>query len=163
MTEPNAPSPRLSLRRPAALIATGFGAGLLPKAPGTWGSLVALPLAWLVHEAAGTVGGVVAVAIVVVVGLWATGAVLNGPDDDPGHVVVDEIAGQWLTLLAVPADPVLYAIGFVLFRIADIAKPWPVCLADRQVKGALGVMLDDLLAAVYAGGALYLIAETWRT
>ena len=69
---------------------------------------------------------------------------------DPGEVVIDEVAGQWLTLLAVPPDPILYAAGFVLFRIFDIFKPWPVGWADRELGGGLGVMVDDLLAGLYA-------------
>jgi len=78
--------------------------------------------------------------------------------EDPGAVVIDEIAGQWLALLAVEPTLVGYAVGFALFRAFDILKPWPVSWADCNVTGGIGVMLDDVLAAAYAGGALYVIA-----
>lgn len=74
-------------------------------------------------------------------------------------MVIDEVAGQWLVLLAVEPDPVWYGVGLALFRIADILKPWPVSWADRNVKGGLGVMLDDVLAAAYAGSALYFLSR----
>lgn len=81
--------------------------------------------------------------------------------DDPKEVVVDEVAGQWLVLAAIPADPALFALGFVLFRIFDIFKPWPVRWADRQVGGGLGIMLDDLLAALYGALILSLVNLWW--
>ena len=161
MTDTAPPPKRPSLNSSAAFLATGFGAGLLPKAPGTWGSLVALPFIAMCHSCGGVLGSAVMLLIVTGLGLWSTAAVLKGSNADPGYIVIDEIAGQWATLLFVPVDPILYALGFLFFRIADIAKPWPVCLADRAVKGALGVMLDDLLAAVYAGATLYVIADVW--
>ena len=70
--------------------------------------------------------------------------------EDPGAIVIDEVAGQWLVLVAAPLDPLAYALAFLLFRIFDIWKPWPVRWADRHVKGGLGIMLDDILAAIYA-------------
>lgn len=151
--------PPMDLRDPAVLAATGFGVGLLPAAPGTWGSLAALPFAWILQTWVGPWGLAAAVAVVFALGLWSVGRVAGGPaGDDPGAVVIDEVAGQWLTLLFVPPHPILYLAGFLLFRLADILKPWPVSWADRAVKGALGVMLDDLLAALYAGAALFLLA-----
>lgn len=157
----NRPSPTLSLRDPAVLIATWFGAGLLPGAPGTWGSLAALPVAWLIHWAAGPAALAVAVLVVFGLGIWATGRVIGGSlGEDPGAVVIDEVAGQWLVLLAVPLDPLLYAAAFLVFRIFDILKPWPVSWADRAIKGALGVMLDDILAAIY-GAALLAFLAWW--
>ncbi len=147
------------LRDPAVLLATWFGVGLLPWMPGTWGSLAALPIAWVIHVTLGWPGLAVAAIAVFAVGVWCAGAAAAAMDrDDPGPVVIDEVAGQWLTLLAVPADPLLYAIGFALFRLADIVKPWPVSWADREVGGGLGIMLDDVLAAGYAGAALYGVA-----
>lgn len=76
---------------------------------------------------------------------------------DPGEIVIDEVAGQWLALLSAPLTPLAYALVFLLFRIFDICKPWPVRWADRQVPGGLGIMLDDLLAAVYAALALLVL------
>jgi phosphatidylglycerophosphatase A len=134
------------------LLATWFGAGLLPKAPGTWGSLAALPFAWLIATAAGWPGLLAAPLLVFVIGCWAADrAARQLGIDDPGLVVIDEVAGVWLVLLlATPPDPLLYAAGFLLFRLFDITKPWPVSWADRQIGGGLGIMLDDILAALYA-------------
>jgi phosphatidylglycerophosphatase A len=89
------------------------------------------------------------------VGWWATSTVTAASGiRDPSAVVIDEVAGQWLVLVAAPLDPFAYAVAFLLFRIFDIWKPWPVRWADCRVRGGLGIMLDDLLAAVYAVAAL---------
>jgi len=145
-----------SLRDPGILLATWFGSGLLPKAPGTWGSLAALPFAWLITMNAGPLGLAIATVFVFVIGIWASNVyVRHSGGDDPGPVVIDEVAGQWMTLAAVPTDIRYYIAGFILFRLADIFKPWPVSWADRSVKGGLGIMLDDVLAAIYSGVALY--------
>jgi phosphatidylglycerophosphatase A len=142
-------------------IATWFGSGLLPKAPGTWGSLAALPFAWLIAGHGGALWLAIATVLVYVVGVWATAIYLRTSDDsDPGPVVVDEVAGMWMTLVLVPVDPLVYAFGFAAFRIADIFKPWPASWADRTVKGAHGVMLDDVLAALYSALATWIFA-TW--
>ncbi len=145
---------------PAVLVATGFGAGLLPKAPGTWGSLAALPFAWAIHAGFGSAGLAVGVAAVVVAGLWSASAFVraSGERDSP-VIVIDEVAGQWLALIATPPDVLWYAIGFALFRIADVFKPWPVSWADRTFAGGTGVMLDDLLAGAYAFLVLFLLTH----
>jgi phosphatidylglycerophosphatase A len=141
----------LPLRHPAMLLATWFGVGLIPIAPGTWGSLAALPFAWVIRSIWGTIGLAVGTALVFFAGCWAAETVTKaGGIKDPGAVVIDEVAGQWLALLAAPRDPFAWVLTFVLFRIFDIWKPWPVRWADRDVAGGLGVMLDDLLAAAYA-------------
>ncbi len=144
-----------SLWWPAKAIATWFGVGLLPKAPGTWGSLAALPFAWLIAAYAGQLWLLAASAVLIAIGTAAAQAYgrAKGVADAP-EIVVDEVAGQWLTLTVVPPDLLLYAIGFVLFRIADIAKPWPANLVDRRLKNGFGVMLDDMVVAVYASGTL---------
>jgi len=169
-SEPNAPLPsgvklRTSqLKHPAVLLATWFGSGFLPKAPGTWGSLAALPVAWALHMSVGWIGLALATLILFPIGVWAANgytARLGG--EDPGPVVIDEVAGQWFTLLPVayfaPYSPdlVIYGMAFVLFRLADIFKPWPVSWADRAIKGGLGIMFDDILAAVYAGLVVLLV------
>jgi phosphatidylglycerophosphatase A len=146
------------LKNPATLLATWFGTGLLPSMPGTWGSLAALPFAWIVSGFFGWPGLAIFVVGVFLAGLWSTGEYVRRRGDgetDPGAVVIDEVAGQCLTLLLVPPDVVLYGAGFFLFRLADILKPWPVSWADRRIGGALGVMVDDVLAALYAGGILH--------
>ncbi len=99
----------------------------------------------------GDPGLAVALAVVFAVGSWAAGAAAKASGaQDPAAVVIDEIAGQWLVLLAAPFDPIAWLLAFVLFRLFDIWKPWPVSWADRHVKGGFGIMLDDILAASYA-------------
>jgi phosphatidylglycerophosphatase A len=145
----------LPLGHPAVLLGTWFGAGLLPLAPGTWGSLAALPFAWAIESLLGAAGLAFAAAVVFTLGWWATAIVAKESGlNDPGAIVIDEVAAQWLVLSAAPLDPLAYALGFLLFRIFDIWKPWPVGWADRRLHGGLGIMLDDVLAAVYAALAL---------
>lgn len=145
----------------ARLIWTWFGFGLLPKAPGTWGSLAALPFAWFIYSYGGYQILLLATAGIFVVGVWMSGiAAAESGAEDPAEVVIDEVAGQWLTLVVVPPDFLLYAAGFVLFRVFDIWKPWPVSWADRNLKGGLGIMADDILAGVYAAVILFAL-KTW--
>lgn len=134
---------------PARLVATLGGAGLLRPGPGTWGSAVVLPLVLL-----GPLSCLVLALVVTLAGYWAAQQVLRDDTEDPGWFVADEGAGMLLALAALPAatwSGVLAA--FALFRLLDIAKPWPVSWADRQA-GALGVMLDDLVAGAIAAAAL---------
>ena len=147
---------------PAHLLATWFGIGYAPVAPGTWGSLAALPFAWGIAALAGSWALVPAAALLFLAG-WAASnrVVASSRSSEPQIIVVDEVVGQWLTLAVAPLDPLAYALGFVLFRAADILKPWPAGWADRQVKGGLGVMLDDALAALYSGGLLWLALWLW--
>ncbi|HUZ71583.1 MAG TPA: phosphatidylglycerophosphatase A [Stellaceae bacterium] len=146
-----AAAPPLRRSHPAMLAATLCGVGFMPRAPGTWGTLVALPFAWLVARAWGA-GGLVAGAFVLfVLGWWAAAAVTRVCGKDPQFIVIDEAAGQFLALAAAPPlDPWFYVAAFGLFRIFDIAKPFPVGWADRRIGGGFGVMFDDALAAVYA-------------
>ena len=133
------------------LVATWFGAGFLPITPGSWGSLAALPFAWAITSLWGAAGLAVAAAIAFMVGWWAAATVAKATAvEDPGSIVIDEVAAQWVVLLAAPPAPLPYALAFVLFRIFDIWKPWPARWAERYVKGGLGIMLDDLFAALYA-------------
>ncbi len=163
MTTPMAATTRphgLPFHHPATLLATWFGAGLLPKVPGTWGSLAALPFAWYIAAAFDATGLIVAAAIVFAIGCWAAGTVSRaGGVRDPGFIVIDEVAAQWLVLAAAPTDPLAYAVGFVLFRVADIVKPFPANWADRALHGGLGIMLDDVFAALYAGLALLVLVR----
>ena len=145
---------------PALIAATWFGCGLLPKAPGTWGSLAALPFAWVLRVEWGFWGLAIATLLVSLVGWWAAEVYARKTGiADPGEVVIDEVAGQWLTLLPVPADPIYYLGGFLLFRLFDIKKPWVIGWADRNVHGGLGIMLDDLFAGAF--GAVVLIVALW--
>lgn len=158
MSEPAESMRALPTWHPASLIATGFGLGHLPVAPGTWASIAALPLAWLLDDMAGRTGIAAAGVAIALIGIWASQVyVAHTRVQDPGEIVVDEIAAQLLVLTVVPLSLFSAALGFVLFRLFDIVKPWPVSWADRSVKGGLGVMLDDLLAAAYAGIGLKLL------
>lgn len=146
----------LSAWHPAAILSTWGGSGLLPGAPGTWGSLCTLPFAWFIGLYWGTAGLLVATLIAFAAGLWASGVFLtHSTSKDPGSIVIDETAGQFLALAFVPVEIWWYAAGFILFRLADILKPWPASWADRSLPGAWGVMADDILAAVYAVLVLY--------
>lgn len=151
--------PTQSLLRPAPVIATWFGAGLLPIAPGTWGSLAALPCALILVTLAGPWGLFLGAALLFPIGIWASARTAQDRgQDDPGTVVVDEVVGQWLTLLPIAFDLWLYPVGFFLFRIFDILKPWPIGWIDREVKGGFGIMADDVVAGLYAAALCYGLA-----
>lgn len=156
------PIPSLSPWHPAAMIATWGGIGRLPKAPGTWGSLAALPFAWVLCRWGGAMAVLIAAILCAVIGWWAAARyVRNSGLGDPQEIVVDEVAGQWLVLAALPADPLCYGLGFLLFRLLDITKPGPIGWADRAIGGGLGVMADDILAGL-AGGAVAMAAvQAW--
>lgn len=146
------------LKSPAGFLATWFYSGMMPFAPGTWGSLAALPFAWGIQYYWGWVGLSVATVVVFIIGWWASHVFEKEAGvEDPGCVVIDEVAGQWLVLIPAGLDPLLYLIGFVLFRIVDIFKPWPACWFDKNVHGGLGIMLDDVVAAIYAVIAIYFL------
>jgi phosphatidylglycerophosphatase A len=132
------------------IIATGFYSGFLPKAPGTWGSLVGLALFFLLHTLS------LPVYLAVIAGLFAVGSLAAGEAEkildkrDPGVVVIDEIVGMLIAMIAVPMTPLTLALGFILFRIFDIAKPFPVNFFDQRFHGGLGIMLDDVVAGIYS-------------
>ncbi|NQW02119.1 MAG: phosphatidylglycerophosphatase A [Rhodospirillales bacterium] len=154
----NAANPSLS--HPGVLLATWFGSGYLPKAPGTWGSLFALPFAWGLVHYFGSWSLLAASLFVFCVGIGVANVYMRlSGSHDPGPVVIDEVVGQWLTVVSVPTELSYYIVGFILFRLADIFKPWPANWADRKIAGGLGVMVDDVVAAVYSGGALYVLYQ----
>jgi len=132
------------------LIATGFYSGYLPKAPGTWGSLVGGLLVFLLHALS------LQIYLSVVAGLFIVGSFVAGEAEkildnrDPGVVVIDEIVGMLITMIAVPVTPLTMALGFILFRVFDIAKPFPVNFFDQHFHGGLGIMLDDVVAGIYS-------------
>ncbi|MBL4805816.1 MAG: phosphatidylglycerophosphatase A [Rhodobacteraceae bacterium] len=143
-------------------IATFFYVGLLPKAPGTWGSLAALPLGYALHYFGGFPALVAGVILSLIIGVWSiTLATKDKADHDPSEIVIDEVCGQWIALLPLSAglwyagvDPQVFPypgwIGaFLLFRLFDIWKPWLVGWADRK-HTPLGVMLDDVIAGAFA-------------
>jgi phosphatidylglycerophosphatase A len=157
----------------AKLIGTFMGVGYIRPAPGTWGSLAALPYGWLLH----VIGGLPLLLVGIVVGFlkgwWATAQMTKGSDDhDPSEIVVDEVIGQWIALI-----PLSYAAGsigisilnmwpgwiaaFILFRLFDITKPWIIGWADRR-GDALGVMLDDVIAGVFAAIGVVVLAALFH-
>jgi phosphatidylglycerophosphatase A len=146
------------LANPTHLLALGLGSGLSPKAPGTAGSLLALLLAIPVVMLAGVWGLVFLAVLATLTGsaiCGYTSAALGG--EDHKAIVWDEFAGMWIVLVAVPAAPLWWIAAFVLFRLFDILKPWPIGWADRQVKGGLGIMLDDVIAGLLAALLLLLL------
>jgi phosphatidylglycerophosphatase A len=146
----NAPTFAFLVRHPAHWIALGFGTGLVPRAPGTAGTLVALPIAWFLNAYAGTGGWITAMVGVALVGTWATHVTARDLGvADHGSIVVDEIAAFLLVLFFAGPNPLRVAIAFVLFRAFDILKPPPIRQIDRGMKGAVGVMADDYVAAAY--------------
>lgn len=147
--------PRLLLH-PFGLLSLGFGSGLVPVAPGTAGTLAAIPVYLLMQDLALPVY-VVTVSLLFIAGipLCAWTARQLGVHDHPA-IVWDEIVGYLITMLAAPAGWQWMAAGFVLFRLFDIAKPWPIRWLDRQVHGGFGIMLDDLVAGVFAAVVLQL-------
>lgn len=149
----------LPFTHPASLIATWFGAGLLPRLPGTWGSLAALPVAWVIGREGGPWALAVAALVLFPAGLWACHVIrAHGAAEDPPPVVVDEVTGQWLVLVMAPLDAGAYVLAFVLFRLFDIAKPWPVNLVQAWLPAPLAIMADDVAAAVLAAVAFALVA-----
>ena len=144
--------------RLARLLATWFGAGDLPGAPGTWGSLAALPFAVLIVLVGGQYLLAVFVLIAFVIGVWGSGKLATFHRlEDPQRVVIDEVAGQWLAILPVALDWHYYLVAFLLFRFLDITKPWPLKKLEAM-PGGLGIMADDIGAGVYAGILTWLIA-----
>lgn len=154
-----------------ALIATFFYVGRIPFAPGTLGSLAALPVAYIIHRFGGFPALALATAFVFVLGWWATASYTRTHDShDPSEVVIDEVAGQWIALWPLSAglwhagiDPAIFPYpgwigGFLMFRLFDIWKPWPVSWADRK-STPLGVMLDDALAGIMAAIVVTLAAS----
>lgn len=140
------------------LLATWFGSGYFPKAPGTVGSLAALPFGLWISDLFGIAGLIAGVVIVSLIGISVSNTYMDqAGQHDPGPVVIDEVAGQWLALI--PIATVLtwqgVLLAFLLFRVFDIFKPWPISWADRDVSGGLGVMLDDILAGIAAAACLF--------
>lgn len=146
------PPDSLGYFAPATIISTWFGAGLLRPAAGTWGSLAALPFAWALTVLGGHFLLLIGAVAVFAAGTWAAGIYETAGDDkDPSSVVVDEVVGQWITLLFVPHELLWFAAAFLAFRFFDILKIWPISFLDRNIKGGFGIMIDDVLAALFAG------------
>jgi len=145
---------RPPLWHPAALVATVAGLGYLPKAPGTWASAAAVILAVGLDQAGGWIAIAIAAAVATGLGLIAVHVYLRQSAlADPPEIVIDELAGQWLTLAFLPFGVVGCVLGFLAFRIFDIVKPWPIPWIEQR-SGAWGVVLDDLMAGLYAAASV---------
>lgn len=155
---------RVLLAHPAGWIATALGAGLSPKAPGTAGSAVALIAWWFLLRGVPLSAYLAVLVVGFALGVWACEVSDRRLQmHDQGALVWDEVIGMWITLFAAPPQWWWMLAGFALFRLFDIWKPWPVSWADRRVHGGLGVMLDDVVAGVYALVVLQLIALAVRS
>ncbi|MBX2834096.1 MAG: phosphatidylglycerophosphatase A [Micavibrio sp.] len=152
--------PAMSFKSPTIILATWFGFGVMKPAPGTWGSIGALPFGIVIYMAFGLIPFIVSIALVTAIGWWAAhGFEKRTGIHDSKHVVIDEVAGQWIALIPVffmlDINAPFIALAFILFRIFDILKPWPVSYFDQKVSGASGVMGDDLVAGFFAASILY--------
>lgn len=148
---------QIVLRNPVHILSFGFGSGLSPVAPGTMGTIIAIPI-FLILANFSPVLYLLFVTITFVVGCWSsalTAKALN-VHDHPG-IVIDEIVGYLITMLFVPVTWYWILLGFLLFRLFDIWKPWPISIADKKLKGGFGIMFDDVLAALYSLLSLHIV------
>lgn len=145
------------IANPIHFLALGFGSGLLPKAPGTYGTLAAIPLYLLLAPT--TISTYLAIVIIMsIAGIYICGkAAEDAGVHDHGAIVWDEIVGFLITMFMVPLSWQSVVIGFILFRIFDIFKPWPISFVDKNLHGGLGIMVDDILAGFAALICMHLI------
>lgn len=138
------------LANPWNFFALGFGSGLAPVAPGTFGTLMAIPLYLLLMQfSPGVYLLILLLTFLLGIAICGVSAAKLGVHDHPG-IVWDEFVGYWLTMFMAPAGWLWIVVGFVLFRFFDILKPWPIRSIDQRVSGGLGIMLDDVLAGIYS-------------
>ena len=146
------------LKNPVHLLTFGFGSGLAPKAPGTFGTLAAIPIYLGVAYFLNITLYIAVTVFVALVGIWICGRTAKdlGVHDYKG-IVWDEIAGFLCTMILVPVSWLTVLLGFLLFRLFDIWKPWPICLLDKHIDGGLGIMLDDIAAGLLACACLHML------
>ena len=164
LTEPQAPSVawHQAWRDPVVFLALGLGSGCSPRAPGTAGTLLAVPLCWLAQTYLSALAYALLTIALFSVGIALCGAAaerLNVPDHP--SIVWDEICGFFITMTAAPPGWMWLAVGFVLFRLFDICKPWPIRQIEQHVPGGFGIMGDDVMAAAYAWLVLQLCVLVW--
>ncbi|NOY63180.1 MAG: phosphatidylglycerophosphatase A [Gammaproteobacteria bacterium] len=154
-------TPAVVLRNPVHLLAFGFGSGLAPRAPGTVGTLAAIPI-FLLLQPLSLALYIAVVFVALIAGIWICqrSSELLGAHDHPG-IVWDEFVGYWITMVAAPPGWLWIVVGFVLFRLFDICKPWFIGVADRKLDGGLGIMLDDVLAGLFSCLILQALAWVW--
>ena len=152
--------PAVIMRDPVHLLAFGFGSGLSPWAPGTFGTLSAVPIVLFVMQF-GFAAHLVFAIVAAIFGIYVCGESARrlGVHDHPG-IVWDEITGFAVTMLTAPANTYWVVAGFALFRLFDIWKPWPIREADHRLHGGLGIMLDDVIAGIFAAAILLAIRYT---
>ncbi len=144
---------------PALIFSTWFYTGLTPFAPGTFGSMAALPFAWFILEYAGKFGLIGAILIVFVIGIWSSKIYISvSQKTDPGEIVIDEVVGQWIVCLMITDNHHMgqYFLALLAFRLFDILKPWPISIFDRR-HDAWGVMVDDVAAGIMGAALLYAV------
>lgn len=152
---------KISLRNPLHFLGVGFGSGLIPVMPGTMGSIAAIPLVILASFLSVELYiGLTLLACVIGIQICGKTADALGVHDH-GAIVWDEVAGMLITFLFVPATVTSVIVGFLLFRVFDIAKPWPISFLDKHVHGGLGIMLDDIVAGAMACVCLHVILFYW--
>lgn len=147
----------MKMDRVIIALATGFYAGRLPLCPGTWGSLVAI-IPWFFLRNLTLSAYLLMLILVFVVGFFVSGSAEKLLDQaDAGPIVIDEILGMFITLTCAPDHPAALALGFLLFRVFDIMKPFPCSWFDERIHGGIGIMMDDVIAGIYALASLQLI------
>jgi phosphatidylglycerophosphatase A len=161
MSEKNRKLHFSEIKDPVVFLATGFGSGLSPIAPGTAGTLLAVPLVYFLQQQSLLVYALVT-AVILFSGSWVCGYAAEklGVHDHSG-IVYDEIAGFLITMFMIPADPLLLIIGFILFRFFDAVKPWPISWIDKNIHGGFGIMIDDIVAGVLSLVCLNMILYWW--
>jgi len=146
------------LTNPLHFLSLGFGSGLIKPAPGTWGTLAALPVWWFCLAELGWQWFLLVILISFVFGVFLCGYTANAlGTHDHGSIVWDEFVGVWIALAFLPKTWLILLLGFLLFRLFDIIKPYPIKLLDKHVHGGFGIMIDDVLAGVFAWCSLKLL------
>lgn len=141
---------RFTLSNPIQFLALGFGSGLAPKAPGTFGTLAAIPLYLLMSGLSPQVYGLITLFLAIV-GIYICGYCAKAVKvHDHPAIVWDEIVGYLITMFMMPVSLTNIVLGFLLFRVFDILKPWPISILDKKVKGGFGIMIDDVVAGFMA-------------
>ncbi len=147
---------KLDFKNPATWVATWCGCGLMRPAPGTWGTLGGLPIALILLTLGGKMFLLLALVLLLPIGVWSCNKFAARTDrHDNSSIVIDEVAGIWITLLASTLSPLSILFVFLLFRFFDILKPWPISWMDKNIKGGMGVMADDIAAGLAAAACLY--------
>jgi len=142
----------------AVFLATGFYIGKIPLAPGTFGSLIGLPLCFLLAEIQLS-AAIIAVLLIIALAIWISNVAERTLErKDPGCIVIDEIAGMVVTLIGLPFNLTTATIGFILFRILDILKPFPIRILDKRLPGGLGIVADDVVAGIFANVLIRIFA-----